>query len=406
MSVFLPDQKWQHQEGLSDLIKALGGDSMIRFVGGSVRDTLLGLPVNDIDCATRHHPEKTMELIRSAGFKAIPTGIQHGTITALLPTKSPVEITSLRRDVSTDGRHATIAYSDNWEDDAQRRDFTINALYAEAESGLVHDYFGGLADLKTYSVRFIGNPETRIAEDHLRILRFFRFFARFGQNNPDPEALAACIKRANDLMALSRERIASEVLKILALPDPLAVISLMIKSGIFKPILPEITADSILPLQRLVERERLYHLSGNALLRLAALLPEGAEMARSVAQRLRFSKEQKKYLIALLTAEEEKPLSLAWAIGKEEAIARFLLSDRDEATVNSAIALLKNWERPVFPLKGGDLIAKGLPAGPLVATILQNIQKAWVEAAFPNSDWVQEKATIAIAETMATKAER
>lgn len=129
-------------------------------------------------------------------------------------------------------------------------------------------------------------------------------------------------------------------------------------------------------------------------------------MARSVAQRLRFSKEQKKYLIALLTAEEEKPLSLAWAIGKEEAIARFLLSDRDEATVNSAIALLKNWERPVFPLKGGDLIAKGLPAGPLVATILQNIQKAWVEAAFPNSDWVQEKATIAIAETMATKAER
>lgn len=397
MSVFLPDQKWRHQEGLSDLITALGGDEMIRFVGGSVRDTLLGLPVSDIDCATRHPPEKTIELIRSAGFKAIPTGIQHGTITALLPS-CPVEITSLRRDVSTDGRHATIAYSDNWKEDAERRDFTINALYAEAKSGLVHDYFGGLADLQTHSVRFIGNPETRIAEDHLRILRYFRFFARFGQNNPDPDALAACIKRANDLMALSRERIAGEILKILALPNPLAVIRLMLQSGIFAPILPEITEKSLTSFEHLLERERDCLISGDALLRLAALLPEDPDLARAVAQRLRFSKEQKKYLTILLTPEQQKPLALAWAVGKETAISRILRSMRDTTTAKQAIGILENWERPVFPLKGGDLIAQGLPAGPIVASVLQNIQKIWIEAGFPDSHWVQEKAATAIAQ--------
>ncbi|TQL17446.1 poly(A) polymerase [Zymomonas mobilis] len=401
MSVSLPDQAWRHQDGLSDLIKSLGGDEMIRFVGGCVRDTLLNLPVNDIDCATRHHPEKTIDLIKSAGFKAIPTGIEHGTITALLPSCA-VEITSLRQDVSTDGRHATIAYSDNWEDDAKRRDFTINALYAEAESSRIHDYFGGLADLEKHSVRFIGNPETRIAEDHLRILRYFRFYARFGQATPDATALAACIKRANDLMALSRERIASEVLKILALPNPLAVITLMIESGIFKPILPEITIEGANHLQRLLEREKAYDVSGgDALMRLAALLPEEADLARSLAQRLRFSKEQKKYLIALLTQEDEKPLVLAWAIGKQATMARILLSDRNEDTVKTAIAALKAWERPVFPLKGGDLIAKGLIAGPVVAAVLQNVQKQWVDAEFPNSDWVQEKADSAIAEAKA-----
>ncbi|AEI37133.1 CCA tRNA nucleotidyltransferase [Zymomonas mobilis] len=394
MSIYLPDASWRHHNGLGHLIDVFGGDSMIRFVGGGVRDSLLKTAVSDIDCATRHHPEETVKLIKDAGFKAVPTGIQHGTVTAVLPS-GPVEITSLRKDVSTDGRHATIAYSDSWQDDAMRRDFTINALYAEPNSSLIHDYFGGIADLEAGCVRFIGDPETRIAEDHLRILRYFRFQARFGRGIPDAASLAACIKRANDLMALSRERIASELIKILALPAPLAIITLMIQSGIFTPIIPEIRDNSLKQLKRLLEREKAYSVKGDPLLRLAALLPEDPELGRSIAQRLRFSKEQKKYLIALLTPTQDAPCALAWKIGKQAAIGHIVLF-REEDALPSTMSLLQDWECPVFPLKGGDLIKKGLPAGPIVATTLQGIQQQWIEAGFPEAEWVHQKADQAI----------
>ncbi len=193
------------------LMRALGAaKGETRFVGGCVRDTLLGLEVSDVDLATRLQPQEVMQRLEAAGIKAVPTGLAHGTVTAVI-NGAPVEVTTLRRDVATDGRRATITYTEDWREDAARRDFTINALMADPESGEIHDYFGGIDDLGARHVRFIGDPLVRIAEDHLRILRFFRFHARFGIGAPDKAGLAACAARANDLMALSRERIADEL---------------------------------------------------------------------------------------------------------------------------------------------------------------------------------------------------
>ncbi|HWL47619.1 MAG TPA: CCA tRNA nucleotidyltransferase, partial [Sphingomonadaceae bacterium] len=229
----LPAAPWQARAGLRELLDALGvSKGHTRYVGGAVRDTLAGLAVEDIDLATRLAPAETMRRVRAAGMKAVPTGLAHGTVTAILPDGGAVEVTTLRRDVTTDGRRATVAFTDDWREDAARRDFTINALSADPASATLHDYFGGAEDLAAGRVRFIGDPLTRIAEDHLRILRFFRFHARFGAGIPEAAALAACVARANDLMALSRERIADELLKLLALPDPTATLRLMVDRGI------------------------------------------------------------------------------------------------------------------------------------------------------------------------------
>ena len=201
--------------GCSGCLNALGAEEgLTRYVGGAVRDELLRLPVSDIDLATRIPPDEVIRRLEEAKIKAVPTGIEHGTVTAV-SDGHPFEITTLRRDVSTDGRRATVAFTDDWEEDAARRDFTINALSADPLTGELFDYFGGLADLERRHIRFIGDPLQRIAEDHLRILRFFRFHARFDAGEPDVAALEACTARANDLMALSRERIADELLKLL-----------------------------------------------------------------------------------------------------------------------------------------------------------------------------------------------
>ncbi|MFN2259451.1 MAG: CCA tRNA nucleotidyltransferase, partial [Parasphingopyxis sp.] len=205
----LPDAPWRHWDGLDTLLEALGAaEGRTRYVGGAVRDTLLGLEVQDLDLATALPPSDVVARIEGAGLKAVPTGLKHGTVTAVIGDKRPIEVTTLRRDIATDGRHAEIEYTDDWQEDAARRDFTINALSADPASGEVFDYFGGLEDLAAHTVRFIGDPLQRIAEDHLRILRFFRFHARFGDGPPDAAGLAATRQRANDLMALSRERIA------------------------------------------------------------------------------------------------------------------------------------------------------------------------------------------------------
>ena len=225
----------------------------------------------------------------------MPTGLAHGTITAVIGGK-PVEVTTLRRDVATDGRRATIAYTEDWREDAARRDFTINALSADPASGEVFDYFGGLADLEAGRVRFIGDPLQRIAEDHLRILRFFRFHARFGEGAPDEAALAACAARANDLMALSRERIADELLKLLGLPDPTATAALMIERGILRPVLPEI--DGADRLGALVAAEQAAGIAPEPIRRLAALLPPDPDVAADVAARLRLSRRAGKRLVA------------------------------------------------------------------------------------------------------------
>jgi poly(A) polymerase len=373
----LPRAAWMDAAGLKALIRATDGKSgMTRFVGGCVRDTLLELPVSDVDLATRLRPDEVVERLRAARIKAVPTGIAHGTVTAVAEGR-PYEVTTLRRDVATDGRRATIAFTDDWREDAARRDFTINALSADPLTLDLYDYFGGIADLDARRVRFIGDPLTRIAEDHLRILRFFRFHARFGLGDPDAEGLDACTARANDLMALSRERIADELLKLLALADPAPTVRLMIERGILRPVLPEI-ADAA-ALAALVEAERSAGIEPHPLRRLAALLPREPETASAVAQRLRLSNKAVKRLASAADPSLAEALRLGYRIGPVAAVDRLLLAGDTGAEVGA----LEGWKPPQLPITGGDLIAMGLEAGPVVARTLQQVERDWEEAGFP-----------------------
>jgi poly(A) polymerase len=366
---------------LLDTLGAPGGDT--RLVGGAVRDTLLALPVSDIDLATRLQPTEVMERLKAAGLKAVPTGLAHGTVTAVVGGR-PVEVTTLRRDVETDGRHAVVAFTDDWRADAARRDFTINALFADPLSGEVFDYFGGEADIAARRIRFIGDPEARIAEDHLRILRFFRFHARFSDGPPDPEGLAACTARANDLMALSRERIADELLKLLGLARPHATVAVMFACRIFAPVVPEIDAAGVAALGRLIAEESRLGVAPEGLRRLAALLPADPHRAGDVALRLRLSKAARARLscAAARNAADatSDPAALAYRHGLPCARDRLLLG---EAPDIARLRALDGWEKPRLPIAGGALIARGLPAGPIVATTLREIEAAWVDANFP-----------------------
>lgn len=381
--VKLPEAEWRQREGLAGLLDALDADrGATRFVGGAVRDTLFGTPVTDVDLATRLLPDAVMARLKAAGIRAVPTGIDHGTVTAVIASQ-PVEVTTLRRDVTTDGRRATIAWADDWREDAARRDFTINALYADPASGEVHDYFGGIDDLRARRVRFIGDPVARIAEDHLRILRFFRFQARFGTGEPDAAAMAACIARANDLMALSRERIADELLKLLALADPAPVVATMTGAGIFLPVLPEIDSAACARLQHLTVRERQADEPPDAVRRLAALVPQEPSRADAVAARLKLSNAIRKRLMLAVDRFQASPVELLYRRGREGAGDVVLLSD--SADPASAMAALRAAERPVLPLSGGALIAMGLSAGPDVARALRQVETRWIAEGFPDA---------------------
>ena len=386
--MILPPAAWRTRAGLDQLVAALGAaEGAVRFVGGAVRDTLLGLPVSDLDLATTLVPDHVVRRVRAAGFKAVPTGIAHGTITAVLPD-GPIEVTTLRRDVATDGRHAVVAFTDDWQADASRRDFTINALSADSVSGQVHDYFEGLADLAAGRVRFIGTPLARIGEDHLRILRFFRFNARFGRGAPDAAGLAACAARANDLMALSRERIAQELLKLLAVGDPEPTVALMIDRGILAPVLPEIDRAGVARLERLVARERALDMA-DALLRLAALLPPDPTLAETVAARLKLSNAQRRRLALAADLRAPGPArALAHAIGVQGACDRLLLRAHD-AELDEGWRALAGWTPPRLPIGGGALVAMGLAAGPQVAATLQAIERQWVAEDFPDESRVR-----------------
>ena len=303
MELKLDAAKWRKRKGMRRLLTALRSDEgLTRYVGGAVRDELLGLPVSDVDLATRLRPAEVVENLEAAKIKVIPTGIDHGTVTAVSDGQV-VEVTSLRRDVSTDGRRATIAYTDDWKEDAARRDFTINALSADPASGEIFDYFGGLDDLEGRHIRFIGDPLQRIAEDHLRILRFFRFHARFGSGEPDAAALDACTQRANDLMALSREQIADELLKLAAMPDPAATFGIMLQHSILKPVLPEIEPERLCDLEALIGAEREAGIQPSGLRRLAALLPRDPLTAEKVAARLKLSNRARKRLACAASPE-------------------------------------------------------------------------------------------------------
>ena len=397
-TILPPDAHWLHRPGFERLCEVLGAaEDQVRLVGGAVRDGLLGIPVSDIDLATSHPPQEVMRRLREGGMRAVPTGIAHGTITAVMPDHYPVEITTLRRDVSTDGRRATIAYTDDWREDAARRDFTMNALYASPLTGEVHDYFGGLDDLAARQVRFIGDPVERIAEDHLRILRYFRFLARFGVLPPDTQAYAACVDKANSLMALSRERIADEVMKLLALPDPCAVLGLMIDGAIFAPVIPEIDREGLARLVQLIGREKAAAIEPSAQLRLAALLPPDAETADKVAARLKLSNKARKRIVSALTPPpgHAHARELAFRIGQESAIDHLLLdADRPIAEIGE----LRDWQIPDFPVGGKDLLALGVAPGPAVARLLGAIREKWIAAGFPPRDEAQALAVQVVTE--------
>ncbi|MDE2597046.1 MAG: CCA tRNA nucleotidyltransferase [Sphingomonadales bacterium] len=381
----LPAAEWTKRADLAALVSALGGRQQARYVGGAVRDTLLGIAVKDIDLATPLVPQEVIARLKDAGIRTVPTGIEHGTVTALL-SDGPVEITTLRRDVSTDGRRATVAFATDWREDAARRDFTINALYADPITGELFDWFGGRDDLARRCIRFIGDARQRIREDHLRVLRYFRFQARFGSQPADTEAETACTELAATLKGLSRERIGMETMNLLGLPNPAPTVARMAELGVLTQVLPE--AD-VAALARLVAEERRQGVSADPLRRLAALLPADVTAAEKVAARFRLSGAQKKRLVtaagrtivASAASAASDARALAYRLGREAATDRLLLC-------GESIAPLEGWDIPCFPLKGGQILAAGIASGPDIARILQAVETRWIAEGFPGEDRV------------------
>ncbi|HEY2616541.1 MAG TPA: CCA tRNA nucleotidyltransferase [Acetobacteraceae bacterium] len=346
-----------------------------RVVGGAVRDTLADREVCEIDLATPRPPEQVTETLRAAGIRAVPTGLDHGTVTAVVNGRG-FEVTTLRRDVATDGRHAVVAFTEDWRADAARRDFTINAM-SLTRAGEVFDYFGGIADLRAGIVRFVGDPATRIAEDYLRILRYFRFFARFGGRSADPAALAAIRAGVPGIARLSVERVWSELVGILSASDPRAAIGLMAAQGVLAAVLPE-GADPA-RLARLVEADG----PADPLLRLAALL-SGDPAA--LAARLRLSAAERDRLGALRAGPVPRPGDDAATLrrlladeSREVLIDRTWLACGDTPEWAALRARLAAMPRPVFPLEGRDLLALGEPEGPRVGVLLRAVRQWWLD---------------------------
>ncbi|KPF83876.1 poly-A polymerase [Brevundimonas sp. AAP58] len=363
-------------------LEAAGGPDSARFVGGSVRNSLVGRPVDDIDIATRLKPEETLAALKKAGIKSVPTGLAHGTVTAVADRK-PFEITTLRRDVETDGRRAVVAFTDDWGEDARRRDFRLNALYADRSGHIFDPTGGGLEDALAGRVVFVGDPHQRIEEDHLRILRFFRFFAWYGRDEPDAVGLAACADHAGSLSRLSAERVSKELLKLLAAPDPRASVKAMRRTGVLDRLIPAV-AD-------LAAFEALIDLSDDPVLRLSALLPDDpAEVARTAgALRLPRAVEHR------LEAASHGPLdprtptptlrALIYRLGAEAVRDRVLRGQAaGGASADSALATVADWTPPRMPVGGREVARLGVAPGPETGRILKAFEDEWVAADFPD----------------------
>lgn len=392
----LPEARWHQRPSLKNLIAVLDGShGATRFVGGAVRDTLLGLPVKDIDVATILAPDAVMARLKDASIKAIPTGIEHGTVTAVT-ADGPVEITTLRRDVSTDGRRATVAFSDDWKEDAARRDFTINALFADPDTLEVFDYFDGLIDLEKRHIRFIGSAEQRIAEDHLRIMRYFRFLARFGQHAVDQATFDACRKASRELGKLSRERIADELMKLLDAADPVYAVQEMIQADVFANIVSEIDLHASEILAALILREEAHDIAPDAIRRLVGLLPKDADKADAIVKSLRMSNKIRKAIRHRVPASGLEAAAPTPETIRARAYHTSIAAARDQALLFGAdddvaamLAKLKDWTPPALPITGGDLIAIGLKPGRIVAESLKAVEAAWIAEQFPDEDRVR-----------------
>jgi poly(A) polymerase len=378
-----------------DALSARGHE--VRFIGGCVRDAILNRPPGDIDLALAPAPHQVIDLLGAAGVRAIPTGIDHGTVTAVVGPMH-FEITTLRIDVETDGRRARVAFTDDWQADAARRDFTINALSATTD-GAIYDYFGGLEDLGHGIIRFVGEPEARISEDALRLLRFFRFYAHFGRPPADGAALDACRARAAAVTALSGERVRGEILRTLMAADPADVFELMANVGVLGHVLPEAGQPERLRLLSWLETRalRLDTVTPDGTRRLAALLATNREGALAVAERLRFSNRERDRLVLAaappvvvdpeaedadiarflhrLGAEAMRDIALITWAGERLLMPR-LSPDRTRAWIG-LIERIDAWQPTPFPLKGRDALALGIARGPRIGQVLGQVQSWW-----------------------------
>lgn len=393
----LGEAPWLKSRAARAVFKALDGRSgRTRAVGGIVRDTLLGIDRTDIDLATEFTPDDVIARAEASGITARPTGIEHGTIT-LIHQGTPIEVTTLRADIETDGRHAIVRFGTDWAEDAARRDFTMNAIYAFSD-GRIYDPLGGREDCLAGRVRFIGEPDHRIREDFLRILRFFRFFAVYGDGRPDAEGLKACTRLKPGLAGLSAERVWSELKKLLGAKDPSRALLWMRTTGVLTEVLPETEKWGIDLIHPLVATERALKWQPDPLLRLEAMLPPDAARAEDLAIRLKFSNAERERLVAW--AESATPaagidaatfgrsLYRAAPGGVADRLRLAVAGARGAGKAIEARALRRlltrtlDYERPEFPLKGKDLVDKGIPPGPEVGRKLKRLEDAWIESGF------------------------
>lgn len=359
-----------------------------RAVGGSVRNTLLGEPVTDIDIATTAAPDEVIRLAEAAHHQVAPTGLKHGTVTVIVDNH-PFEVTTLRKDVSTDGRHAEVAYTEDWVADASRRDFTMNALYCDAD-GTIFDPLGGLADVEARRIRFIGDSHDRIREDYLRILRFFRFFAQYGGGAPDEAAMRACIQERAGLVRLSGERVHQELVKLLLAPGAVDAVTAMFDHGLLTGLLG--IAPNIEQYVRISERDA----RAEPALRLAALTVHVREDAGRLASALRLSNAERAVLNAFADVCETRPTlpaaaglrSLLYRLGEARYHHRILSmwaicgAAPNEPSFVAAIGLPSHWTAPRFPLSGQDVIALGMKPGPALGDVLVAVEDAWIAGDF------------------------
>ena len=393
-------QPWMTAPATRAVIEALGAEgAVVRFVGGVVRDALLGRAVGDIDLATPDPPETVTRLLDAAGIRAVPTGIEHGTVTAVADHRA-IEVTTLRSDVETDGRHATVAFTADWEADAARRDFTMNALYCDPD-GTLYDPQGGRADLEAGRVRFIGDGAARIDEDALRILRYFRFYAHYGTPPPDAAALAACRAKAAAVRGLSGERLGAEMLKLLGAPSPAAAIGLMIEAGVMRQTLPQITSAEALD-ELCAAEASAAEPAADPLRRLALLLRRGGGDGLDAARRLRLSNDRRDRLAALVEPPVEviaglnrraqrralyragaarfaDLVTLAWAeaaFDEKRGVAAIA------APYRAMLATAQAWDAPSLPVRGADVTALGVEPGPEVGRLLAAVEDWWIAGDF------------------------
>ncbi len=390
----LKSAAWLREGALVQLLDVLGRDGEeARVVGGAVRNALLGEPISEFDIATTAVPEEVSRRATAAGFKPVPTGIEHGTITVVIASR-PFEVTTLREDVETFGRHATVRFGRDWRADAQRRDFTMNALSVGAD-GTVHDYVGGLADLKARRVRFIGDAKTRIDEDYLRILRFFRFHAAYGHGLPDAAGLAACIVARAGLAQLSRERVRMELLKLLLARHATPALATMAESGLLVSVLGGVP--DLAGFENMAKVEAAAGVQADPVQRLGALGARIADDAERLWQRLRLSNVEHERLASMAESwwrispvDEKGARALLYRLGPERFVDRVLLAwARSPATAHdpawrALAALPEHWTAPVFPLKAADFMKRGVPQGPALGAALHEAEAAWIAADFPS----------------------